>query len=450
MEKSLPWTEKYRPKRLSEIIGNRDAIITLRKWILEWKEGKPKHKAVLLYGPPGVGKTSAAYAIANEFGYDKIELNASDTRTYKILKRIVGMASISKSLFDERKVIILDEVDGLNAKEDIGGAKAIEEIIEKTMQPIILIANDAFSLPKSLRDKALMVEFKKLSTTDIVKALENICRKEGIRYDIKALQIIANKAQGDLRSAINDLEAIAIGKKEITIKDVEVISYRDRQIQIFELLARIFKAESVNKARVAMMQIDEEPETILAWIVENIPNEYESIEEIAKAYDYVSRADIFLGRIYKRQDYAYLAYATELMSAGVAMAKEKIYRKFTKYSYPEVFKLLAKKKEELEKKRPIAEKMKKRGVHFSTRYIIHEILPILEEKARKDIEFAKKLVKEFQLTKENLRILVKDENIVEEVFKEEKEKKRVRKIVKKKEKKEEKKEKQTTLKRFFK
>ncbi len=449
MKKTLPWTEKYRPKKLSEVVGNRDAIISLRKWIIDWKEGKPKHKAVLLYGPPGVGKTSAAYALANEFGYDKIELNASDTRTYKILKRIVGTASTSRSLFDERKIIILDEVDGLHAREDVGGTKAIEEILTKTRQPIILIANDAFALPKSLRDKALMIEFKKLSTSDIVKALENICRKEGIKYDIRALQIIANRAQGDLRSAINDLEAIAIGKKEITIRDVEIVSYRDRQLQIFEVLARIFKAETVNKARVALMQIDEEPETILAWIVENIPKEYERIDEIAKAYDYASRADIFLGRIYKRQDFAYLAYATELMSAGVAMAKESSYRKFTRYSYPEVFKLLSKRKEEYEKKKPIAEKMKKRGVHFSIRYILHELLPIVEEKAKRDLEFAKRFVREFQLSKENAKVLF-DENIVEEIFKEEREKKRERKVIKKREKKEEKREKQTTLRKFFK
>ncbi len=420
-----PWVEKYRPKYLKEVVGNSNAIKVVESWVKKWQAGIPEKRAILLHGPPGVGKTTVAYAIANELGYDKIELNASDYRTYKIIKRIVGSASVTGTLDPSvsGKIIILDEVDGIHARKDIGGLSAIKSLINITLQPIVLIANDPWSLPKDFRDLTLMVEFKRLSQTDIIKALKRICIKEKLKCDEKALKVIASNANGDLRAAINDLQAIAERTRRVSLEDTKLLAPRDAEIKIFETILRIMKTEYCYRAREAIMNTDEEPDVIMAWIAENLPKEYEDPYELAEAYNYLSRADIFLGRIYRRQDWVYLAYATTLMGCGVALAKKKKYRKFVKYSYPKVFIELAKTKQKREIEKSIAEKLQIKkdgvyGIHGSKRMIRREIIPILKSIMKANIEESAKIVKRFSLNKEEVKYLVEDENLVEKILSE--------------------------------
>ncbi len=422
-----PWVEKYRPKYLNEVVGNSNAIKVVESWVKKWRSGIPEKRAILLHGPPGVGKTTVAYAIANELGYDRIELNASDYRTYKIIKRIVGSASVSGTLDPsiKGKIIILDEVDGIHARKDIGGLSAIKSLINITLQPIVLIANDPWGLPKDFRDLTLMVEFKRLSQTDIIKALKRICVKEKLKCDEKALKVIASNANGDLRAAINDLQAIAERTRRVSLEDTRILAPRDSEIKIFETILRIMKTEYCYRAREAIMSTDEEPDVIMAWIAENLPKEYEDPYELALAYNYLSKADVFLGRIYRRQDWAYLAYATTLMGCGVALAKKKKYRKFVKYSYPRVFIELARTKQAREIEKSIAEKLQIRkdgiyGIHGSKKMIRYEIIPLLKNIMKADIEEAAKIVKRFSLSKEEVKYLVESESLAEKILSESK------------------------------
>ena len=139
----MNWTEKYRPSSLKEVIGNKAAKEALLKWAREWQEGKPSKKAAILYGKPGVGKTTSAYALARDFGWEVIELNASDERNREIIKKIALTGAIHEVLSIDgkyitskegaRKLIILDEADNLYEKQgDYGGKKAIVETIKVT------------------------------------------------------------------------------------------------------------------------------------------------------------------------------------------------------------------------------------------------------------------------------------------------------------------------------
>ncbi len=211
--KFVPWTEKYRPRRIADVVGNEEAKKKFVAWINQWLKGKVRKKAVLLYGPPGCGKTSLVHALAHQFGWELIELNASDFRSRNAIRERVFNAARMGSLFGSRgKIILLDEVDGISAKEDTGGLSAILELVQISNFPVVLTANDPWD-PKlrSLREACELIEFKKLKKREVMKVLEEICKKEGITCERHIISAIAQNSKGDLRAAINDLQTVAMG-----------------------------------------------------------------------------------------------------------------------------------------------------------------------------------------------------------------------------------------------
>ena len=176
-ERKIPWIIKYRPKRIEDVINQEEAKSKILEWLRKWPN--VDKKALLLYGPPGCGKTSLVEAIANEFGYEVLEMNASDFRRKEDIERIAIRASTIQSLFGggKRKLILLDEVDGIATKEDAGALEAIKELVKKTKVPIFMTANNPWDQKlKVLREVAELVPFKKLSKRDLMKLLLRICK----------------------------------------------------------------------------------------------------------------------------------------------------------------------------------------------------------------------------------------------------------------------------------
>ena len=119
------WTVKHKPKSAAEIVGNPSAIKTLSDWLQSWDEGIPKKRAAFLYGQPGVGKTVTVEALAHDLHMELVEKNASDHRTEDAINRFAGLASQYSSLFGGKRIVLLDELDGLMGNADRGGVKAV-------------------------------------------------------------------------------------------------------------------------------------------------------------------------------------------------------------------------------------------------------------------------------------------------------------------------------------
>lgn len=312
----MDWAEKYRPAHLADLIGNKTAVLQIAEWAKNWTT---KSRPLLIYGKPGIGKTSTAYALANDMNWEVVELNASDQRTAAVIERIAGGGSVTASLTGSlRKLIILDEADNLQGTSDRGGAKAIIECIKNARQPMILIANDLYGLSPELRARCEPVQFKALPARSIAPRLKYLCAAEKIRCSETAIHAIAESAEGDIRSAVNMLYASAIGREDITDSQVHT-SQKDERTSIFSLITALFGRASDEELLRLSYEVDDTPETIEQWVEGNV-HHLPDTASVDRAYRALSRADEYLGYTYRRQYHTLWRYATAIMLFGVAEA----------------------------------------------------------------------------------------------------------------------------------
>ena len=337
------WTERYRPSTLSEVRGNDKARDALAEWARSWDDHR---EAVVLHGSPGVGKTSAAHALANDMDWETVELNASDQRTADVIERFAGRAARNATLGGSaagggasggdtasRQLVIVDEADNIHGNYDRGGASAITELVKGSGQPIVLIANDYYEMSRGLRNATREIEFRDVSARSIVPVLRDVCRKEGIEFESDALQRIAERNRGDLRGAINDLQAACEGRSSITLDDV-VTADRDKAMGIFPFLDAALKEESAEEALRSAYAVDETPDDLTKWIEGNMLDVYDA-GEATRAYDFLANADVWLGRVRATQEYTYWRYATDNAAAGVAAARDGEKGGWTRYGRPQ-------------------------------------------------------------------------------------------------------------------
>ncbi|QLD87314.1 replication factor C large subunit [Natronomonas halophila] len=318
------WTEKYRPETLSEVRGNNKARDALKEWAETWDD---HGDAVVLHGAPGVGKTSAAHALANDMDWPVLEMNASDARTKDEIERFAGRAASNTTLGSQRQLIILDEADNLHQHKDRGGAAAMTRLVKNATQPIVLIANDYYEMSSGLRSACEDIEFRDISTRSIVPVLRDICRQENVDFDEEVLKKIAEQNRGDLRGAIKDLQSRE-RNGEIRAEGSE--GERDKTVDIFSFLDAVLKEESAEDALTTAYDVDETPDNLLQWIEDKVPKVYEA-DELADAYKHLANADVWLGRVRATQNYSYWRYATDNVAAGVASARQQKRGGWTQY-----------------------------------------------------------------------------------------------------------------------
>jgi replication factor C large subunit len=441
------WTEKYRPTTLGDVVGNSKSIGELKSWADSWDNGRPKrYPAVILAGEAGTGKTSAALALAKDKKWAVIELNASDARNYTNISKVVTMGVIHETFSDDgtfvgsdiggRKLVILDEADNLyessagsskrkgsEDKEtkdmsDRGGKKAIIEALAQACQPIILIVNDLYSLTKgrgeAIKRYCKIIRFEPLRKDEIRNALKQVVISENVGVEEKVLDVVADKSGGDLRAALNDLEGLAIGRKTLSLKEIDTLGFRDPSVKIYGALNTIFRTKSLTMAKEAVGSLDETPQDLLVWIDENLPKQYTRTQDIIDSLEYLSKADILLRRVYRRQHFALWSYARELMSAGVALSKRDIYEYSPKNDFPMYLIAMSRSKMDRALQEKVLQKLRN-YFHCSTQGA-RDMQLTIRELIKKDKRMATRLVIAMQLDESELGYIAESTDYASRVF----------------------------------
>ena len=245
----IPWIEKYRPRKLNEIISQEESISILNNTL---STGELPH--LLLYGSPGTGKTSSILALCNQlFGPHRvnervIELNASDERGINVVRgKIINFAKVAIGTADEKylcpsyKIIILDEADAMTKEAQAALRKVMEENSDITR--FCFICNYINQIIEPINSRCVKIRFKPIDRENIINRLKVISQKEDINISLEALTCISEISNGDLRKSILMLQNIKYLKSDnIAIDNINKITGKD----IYSMCNYISEEELLN------------------------------------------------------------------------------------------------------------------------------------------------------------------------------------------------------------
>ena len=312
------WTERYRPKSESHLEGNESQRRKIRDWLNQWQDGMPKKKALLLVGPPGVGKTTVARAVAQDMGWSVIELNASDARNAAAIRKAATQGATHRSLFhnpddkQQRTLILLDEVDHLSGglkkvnqdklnkalmgdevggnpvtfSGDSGGKAELLRLLNETKQPVILACNEVMGLWgkgsswRSTRDRfqkhMITLNFERANDEALRRIARRVLKSEDIEFEAQAVEKLVERNPGDLRALVRDLQVISATLDGLLTNEL-VESFiesgeRDISIEVFPGLDKLYRCSTASEAVLAGRTIDKSPSELLNWIHWNNPS----------------------------------------------------------------------------------------------------------------------------------------------------------------------------------
>ena len=368
-----PWCEKYKPKDVNELAVGGSSVSKLKEII-------DKKGIAMISGPTGCGKTTAVETIAKEGDYELIEMNASDFRNTEGVNTVVGGSLKQQSLFAKEKIVLVDEINGIAGREDRGGVQALSKLMKDNKHALILCAEDPWSSKiNTIRKKSEVVKFNAMNYLSIVKVLERICKAENVEYDKEDLKVIGRRVGGDLRAAINDLQIHSCFGRVDLCEDNED-NERGKEGKITDALRIVLKSNKWDNVNGVYDTVKEDHRELILWLEQNIPYEYRG-EELAKAYDSLSKADVFNRRIMRWQHWRYLVYIYQLLSNGVAFSKDESKKGFVMYKRGSRPLKIWMNNQKNFKRKTISEKLSSK-FHTSKKGFIQEDLPHLKMLAK--------------------------------------------------------------------
>ena len=332
----MMWSDFYRPAKVQDMVGNEEARSYVAKWLLKWTDGT---RPLMLIGPPGAGKTTIVKALAQQFGYDLIEMNASDTRNRDILTETILPILRNRSLIAEKTLLFLDEIDGISGRQDLGGIESLIVLIKEPTVPIIMAANNRDSKLRPLTKICKVVEFNRVHPSLLLLFLNYVLRQQGKDMSIEEKNGIVKGANGDIRSLLNMAQSRVSGYE--ATRDVSF------GIDISLAITNFFTAPTIEDGRQVLMSIEggypdprfaQSPEQrrkdILHALFSSIVSSKLEVREIAGALDVLSKCDLLIGRVSKNRHWNLLRYLHNLLSHGLFYALEDRNTTYNQYSQP--------------------------------------------------------------------------------------------------------------------
>ncbi len=367
--------DKYAPKTLDEIIGNKKSITEIKYW------AKDPKTTLFIYGDTGVGKTLTAKLLAKEMGWVLYHTDASDIRGKEAIANLLNVATTSTTLFGKKRLILIDEVDAIEDKrgsEDSGFFTEMIKIMDKSKQPIILIANDAYD-NKKLRpvfEKSTKIKFDLPNKISILKYATEICEKENIDYDLVSLKKLVENTKNDIRALMEDLWTLSLFGR-INLEDVESLGDRKKEEDVFKTLSSIFFPKDFYETKNAIDNSNIDWSLLFSWLEENIPRKFKNPKNLASGFEALSKADIYQGRI-RGSRWILLKYVLDYLTIGVAYSKteKEDYSSFSPFVFPTLLKTLSGNKKERILTDSIVEKIRDK-VHASKHIVKRDYLPFL-------------------------------------------------------------------------
>lgn len=314
------WSEKYRPKNVKHIVGNEEERITFLEWLSNWKNGS---KPILLVGPPGIGKTTLVKAAVIEFGYDVVELNASDVRTKDKLQSIIPSLLNNTSILGKKTLLFLDEVDGMSARSDRGGFAALMSLLKNPAVPIVLAANaEVGEQIKELKRISTIIKFKRIAPRLLTLYLDNILKMENVKVSIENKIRMISVSNGDVRTLMNEAQSFT------TTGFSQSVHQTNFSIDIDKAVTDFFSADSVEDALDILMRsegfyndprfpgydTEKRRRDKLVALFSSIVTSKVDLERMTEMLNALAYTDIIIGRMGRTRQWRLLRYIDTIIA----------------------------------------------------------------------------------------------------------------------------------------